>query len=103
LDITVKILISASNFSPDPIGVGKFTGEMAEWLAARGHEVRVITAPPFYPQGKVSEGYSGRRFAREKYAGLDILRCPIWVAEKQSGARRLLQGLSVAVSSMVPL
>ena len=99
----MKILISASNFSPDPIGVGKFTGEMAEWLAARGHEVRVITAPPFYPHGKISEGYSGRRFAREKYAGLDILRCPIWVAEKQSGARRLLQGLSFAVSSMVPL
>ncbi|HSS12948.1 MAG TPA: WcaI family glycosyltransferase, partial [Rhizomicrobium sp.] len=99
----MKILISASNFMPDPIGVGKFTGEMAEWLAARGHDVRVITAPPFYPRGKISEGYSGWTFAREKYAGLDILRCPIWVAKKQSGARRLLQGLSFAFSSMVPL
>jgi colanic acid biosynthesis glycosyl transferase WcaI len=99
----VKILIAASNFTPDAIGVGKFTGEMAEWLAARGHDVRVITAPPFYPHGRISQGYSGWKFAREKYAQLDVLRCPIWVAKKQSGVRRLLQGLSFALSSMVPL
>jgi len=30
-------------------GIGKYTGEMAAWLAARGHQVRVVTAPPYYP------------------------------------------------------
>ena len=27
-------------------GTGKYTGELAYWLADRGHEVRVVTAPP---------------------------------------------------------
>lgn len=31
---------------------------MVEWLAAQGHEVRVITAPPYYPQWQVGENYS---------------------------------------------
>jgi colanic acid biosynthesis glycosyl transferase WcaI len=44
--------------SPELTGIGKYSGEMAEWLAAQGHEVRVVTAPPYYPQWKVAEGYA---------------------------------------------
>ena len=35
----MRILIQGINFFPEPVGVGKYTGEMANWLAARGHEV----------------------------------------------------------------
>ena len=41
----MRILIHGINFSPELTGIGKYTGEMAEWLAAQGHEVRVVTAP----------------------------------------------------------
>jgi len=99
----MKILIHCSNFLPEEIGVGKFTGEMALWLARDGHQVRVIAPPPFYPYGKVSKGYSPWSFAQERRDGLRILRCPIWVAKKQSGSRRLLQGLSFALSSAIPV
>lgn len=99
----MKILIHSCNFLPEQVGVGKFTGEMAEWLSRDKHEVRVIAAPPFYPHGKISNDYSGWEFVREKRANLKILRCPIWVAKRQSGAKRLLQGLSFALSSMIPL
>jgi colanic acid biosynthesis glycosyl transferase WcaI len=61
----VRILIHGLNFAPELVGVGKFTGEMAEWLAERGHEVRVVTAPPFNPASKVSPGYSSWRYRRE--------------------------------------
>lgn len=46
----MKILVYGINYSPELTGIGKYTGEMVEWLAAQGHEVRVITAPPYYPQ-----------------------------------------------------
>ena len=49
----MRILIHGINFSPELTGIGKYSGEMAEWLAARGHEVRVVTAPPYYPQWRV--------------------------------------------------
>lgn len=54
----MKILVYGINYSPELTGIGKYTGEMVEWLVAQGHEVRVITAPPYYPQWQVGENYS---------------------------------------------
>lgn len=62
----MKILVYGINYSPELTGIGKYTGEMVEWLAAQGHEVRVITAPPYYPQWQVGENYSARRYKREE-------------------------------------
>ena len=58
----MKILVYGINYSPELTGIGKYTGEMVEWLAAQGHEVRVITAPPYYPQWQVGENYSAWRY-----------------------------------------
>lgn len=62
----MKILVYGINYSPELTGIGKYTGEMVEWLVAQGHEVRVITAPPYYPQWQVGENYSARRYKREE-------------------------------------
>jgi colanic acid biosynthesis glycosyl transferase WcaI len=61
----MRILIHGLNFAPELVGVGKFTGEMAEWLADSGHDVRVVTAPPFNPASKVFPGFSAWRYRRE--------------------------------------
>lgn len=62
----MKILVYGINYSPELTGIGKYTGEMVEWLAAQGHEVRVITAPPYYPQWQVGENYSAWRYKRKR-------------------------------------
>ena len=54
----MRILIHGINFSPELTGIGKYSGEMALWLVAQGHEVRVVTAPPYYPMWKVASGYA---------------------------------------------
>ncbi len=64
----MRILIHGLNFAPELVGVGKFTGEMAEWLAEKGHEVRAVTAPPFNPASRVAPGYSPWRYRRENWA-----------------------------------
>lgn len=38
----VRILICGQNYAPELTGIGKYTAEMAEALAASGHEVRVV-------------------------------------------------------------
>ena len=53
----MKLLVYGINFAPELTGIGKYTGEMVAWLAAHGHEVRVVTAPPYYPDWKVRPGY----------------------------------------------
>jgi colanic acid biosynthesis glycosyl transferase WcaI len=96
----LRLLIYGLNYAPERTGVGKYTGEMAVWLRGRGHQVRVVTAPPYYPAWKVNAGYRGWRYRRESLQGVDVFRCPIWVPETPDGFRRLLHLLSFAVSSI---
>jgi colanic acid biosynthesis glycosyl transferase WcaI len=103
----MRILIYGINFSPELTGVGKYSGEMAEWLAARGHLVRVVTAPPHYPHWQVSNGYSrwGYRRERRVFFGsstgiLEVLRCPLWVPRAPRGWRRILHLASFALTSI---
>jgi colanic acid biosynthesis glycosyl transferase WcaI len=97
----VKLLIHGINFSPELTGVGKYTGEMADWLAARGHEVRVVTAPPYYPDWALHPGYRGRWYGAEHRSDkLRVWRCPIYVPKIPSGFRRLLHLSSFCLSSL---
>jgi colanic acid biosynthesis glycosyl transferase WcaI len=96
----LKILIHSLNYVPELTGIGKYNGEMGEWLAKRGHEVRVVTAPPYYPAWEVGKGYSARAYRREWVAGTDVWRCPLWVPSKPSGKKRLLHLASFAASSL---
>lgn len=72
---------------------------MAAWLAQRGHEVRVVTAPPYYPAWRVSDGYTAGKYRREQWRGATIWRCPIWVPRQATGANRIMHLLSFALSS----
>lgn len=74
---------------------------MAAWLAARGHQVRVVTAPPYYPDWAVSAGYSGKSWRRENDGlGVEVWRCPLWVPTRPGGLKRLLHLASFALSSL---
>ena len=96
----MRILIYGINYSPELTGIGKYTGEMAAWLASHGHEVRVVTAPPYYPDWKVGAGYSPWRYTVEQGDGVGVWRAPLWVPFRPGGAKRLLHLASFAVSSL---
>ena len=96
----MKILIYCINFAPELTGIGKYTGEMSAWLAARGHEVRVVTAPPYYPDWKVGAGYSSTSWRREQQGGAQVWRCPLWVPACPGGLKRVLHLASFALSSL---
>ncbi|WP_029593296.1 colanic acid biosynthesis fucosyltransferase WcaI [Franconibacter pulveris] len=98
----MKILVYGINYSPELTGIGKYTGEMVEWMARQGHEVRVITAPPYYPQWQVGENYSAWRYRKEQGAAT-VWRCPLYVPKQPSTLKRLIHLGSFAVSSFFPL
>jgi colanic acid biosynthesis glycosyl transferase WcaI len=116
----MRILIYGINFHPEPTGTGKYTGEMAHWLAGRGHDVRVVTAPPSYPHWRVFPEYRAWKYSRESFhlqngngktsgvlhdpgPGIEIFRCPIWVPENPNGAKRLFHLASFGLSSVPPI
>lgn len=98
----LRLLVHGLNFWPDLTGVAKYTFEMAEWFARRGHDVAVVTAPPYYPSWKVGEGYSARRYLSERVSGIEVCRCPLYVPGDQTAARRVVHALSFGASSWAP-
>jgi len=96
----VRILIYGLNFTPEPTGIGKFTGEMAAWLAGRGHEVQVVTSPPYYPEWRIGPGHSSWRWRSEIIEGVEVYRCPLYVPPRPRGLSRLIHLASFAISSL---
>lgn len=102
----MNLLIYGLNFWPELTGVGKYSGEMAQWLAERGHNLDVVTAPPYYPTWHVPRGYSSSRYQQETWGpggAVRIMRCPLWVPRRLSTVRRLLHLASFALFSMPAL
>lgn len=95
----MKILLYGINFSPELTGIGKYSGEMARWLAVQGHEVQVVTAPPYYPDWKVRGGFAGWRFSRSEEEGVSVIRCPLYVPPKPNALNRMLHLASFSLAS----
>ncbi len=98
-DRPLKLLVVGLNYAPDFIGIPKYTTEMCEELARRGHSVTVVTAPPYYPAWEVPAAYRGV-WRSETLNGVRLVRAPIYVPKKPNGVTRLLHHLSFAATSL---
>ena len=98
-ETALKILIYGLNYAPEPVGIGKYTSELATWLAVQHHQMRVITAPPYFPRWRMADGYRNC-YSLERHGNVRLRRCPLWVPRRPSGLTRLLHLTSFAVSSL---
>ena len=96
----MKILLFGINFYPELTGIGKYSGELAAYLVGKGHDVKVISAPPYYPEWHVHEGYSNWLYKKESWSGITVIRCPLWVPAKKNGIQRILHLLTFSLSSL---
>ncbi|HWB31875.1 MAG TPA: glycosyltransferase WbuB [Acidobacteriaceae bacterium] len=96
----MRILVYGLNYAPELTGIGKYTGEMAAWLAERGHEVRVVTAPPYYPAWRIREDYRGAWYRTERGPNQPmVFRTPLYVPEKPTGVKRIVHLASFMLGS----
>jgi len=93
-----NVVIYGINYVPEIAGVGRYSGEIGTYLAAQGHQVCVVTAPPHYPGWRVQPSYRNA-WTQEVLAGATLYRCPLYLSEQMKGFRRLLAPLSFAASS----
>ena len=101
-----KILLIGYNYSPEPTGIGKYSGEMIVWLAKRGYECVVITSYPYYPFWKVQEPYYKDRYKYqtevnnfESGGSIVVCRCPMYIPAKPSGLKRIFLDLSFLITA----
>ena len=88
----MRVLVLGINCFPELTGIGKYTGEMVNWLAENQHHTTVVTSFPYYPYWKVQAPYSGGFYQKEVFhdGKLMVYRCPMYVPEVPSGIKRLI-------------
>src|SRR5277367_4166433 len=57
-----RILLLSGNYFPEPTGIGKYNGEMMDWLSAQNYDCGVVTSYPYYPHWKIQPPYTGKSF-----------------------------------------
>lgn len=66
----MKILVTTQHYRPEPFNIS----DICEELAARGHEVTVLTGLPNYPEGIFYDGYKDGRARVENIEGVRVVR-----------------------------
>lgn len=98
----MRILIYSYNYYPEPIGIAPLMTELAEGLVKRGHQVRVVTAMPNYPERQIYEGYRGKWYVNEYKNGVQIQRSFVWIRPQPKLIDRVLLDASFVISSFWP-
>ncbi|MEO6187433.1 MAG: WcaI family glycosyltransferase, partial [Ginsengibacter sp.] len=102
-----RILFIGGNFSPEQTGIGKYSGEMLDWLSKDGFDCCIITTFPYYPQWKVQAPYTKSRFWYKKETvenggkegmSLSIIRCPHYVPKNPTGLKRVISDFTFFVT-----
>ena len=99
-----KVLLISHNFSPEPTGIGKYNGEMIEWLSKNNYDCTVITTFPNYPHWRVQAPYTNRWYKKETIQTensehpVTVYRCPSYIPQKPTGKKRMMQDMSFWVS-----
>jgi glycosyltransferase involved in cell wall biosynthesis len=94
----MRILIISQWFDPEPVIKGL---AFARALAARGHEVEVLTGFPNYPGGRIYPGYQLRPRQVERVDGIRIVRVALYPSHDRSSVRRTLNFVSFGVAASV--
>src|ERR1041384_7000315 len=96
----LRFLILTQYFPPEVGAPQVRLLAMGKELKSQGHDVRVVTAMPSYPRGRVFAGYRGRWRLSEEIEGLPVTRTWIHTATG-SGFGRLAGYLSFALTSVL--
>ena len=94
----MKIGMLSQWYEPEP-GAAAHPTAIARALAVRGHELRVLTAFPSYPTGRVHPGYRMRPRLRERRDGIEVIRVPDVPSHDEGALRRALSLGSFAASA----
>ena len=87
----LRLAVLCPHFAPDLAPTGEVMTRIVHELAARGHELHVVTALPWYQHHRIELGWEGRLVRRERTAWGTITRIhPFPGPDKRSIPRRAL-------------
>ena len=99
----MKLVVVVPHFAPDIAPTGAIFTRIVEELGARGHNIEVITALPWYRDHRIEPGYEGRLTRLEDTPWGRIIRVhPFPTADKRDLLRRAIafSGFSVLAGAV---
>jgi len=97
----MKLVFLTQYFPPEMGAPQTRIFELAYRLQKHGHEIYILTAMPNYPTGKIFSEYRGKIFVREKFNGINIIRCWIYPTKSIKLLPRLMNYFSFVFSSLI--
>jgi colanic acid biosynthesis glycosyl transferase WcaI len=92
----VRVALISQFYPPEPLAAANRIDAMARAFAAAGHDVRVYTAMPSFPDGVIPAAYRGRRHLIETGGGVTVER--VWTyASAATPGNRILNWISAAL------
>ncbi len=99
----MRLILWGINYAPEPTGIAPFNTGLAEWLAARGHEVEMVTSFPYYPTWRKQPQDRFRLYRTERRGGVTVRRCWHYVPTRVTALRRMLHEASFLATSLLRL
>ncbi|MEU1711661.1 glycosyltransferase family 4 protein [Micrococcus luteus] len=93
----MRITVLTQYYDPEPVPI---PGQIARHLAAAGHDVRVVTGLPNYPEGRLYAGYLNRSHI-EHGDGIPVHRVRSFLSHSSSGLGRVMSYGTFAVAAGV--
>lgn len=98
----MRILFLAINYAPERTAAAPFNSGLCEYLSSQGHDVKVVTGFPYYPEWRVWDGYRGKLYTSERMANVPLRR--VWhsiPSRPSSLVQRLAHDLSFTFATFV--
>ena len=89
----MRVVLSGLHYAPEPSGNAPYTTGVARGLAQRGHQVRVVTGVPHYPDWEVAPEYRRWRSTTTD-GGVELVRLRHFVPRSPSQVKRALMEIS---------
>jgi colanic acid biosynthesis glycosyl transferase WcaI len=97
----MKFVLLTQYYPPEVGGAQVLMSSLACELQRQGHDVRVVSALPNYPTGRIFVGYRGRVSLREVRDGIPVFRSWVYPAQSANLLPRLTNYFTFCISSFL--
>ncbi len=101
----MRITVWGINYYPELVGIAVYNTDLCEFLADQGHQVRMVTGFPYYPNWKKlktdqSLTYRTDMISVHGHTQVEVCRCWLYVPAKLSASRRIVHEASFVFTSL---
>ncbi|MEI8340609.1 MAG: WcaI family glycosyltransferase [Verrucomicrobiota bacterium] len=97
----MRVIVWGINYAPEVTGIGPHNAALCEFLAANGHDVRMITTFSYYPEWRKLPEDRWKFYRTDVLNGIPVHRCWHYVPARISALSRIFHEFTFVKSSFL--